>query len=294
LNHQLLTLTQINLDDLVSSFGWEDRPNLARLLHILFRRPAHTFAGQMLAFDQMVGSHNLMEASIFLIKNYAKGVKVFGTDNVPPGPVLVLANHPGMVDTLALFAALKRQDLRIIAVHRPFLNALPNITQRLDYVTEDPGTRISLVRRVSSHLKSGGAVLTFPSGKIEPDPDVYPGAETALHSWTDSVGVFLRLAPETAVLPVLVRGVIWEKTASLPVLRIKNDQLEREKLAAALQLLAHVVFQKRPLEVSVQIGNPLTVQSIGGRDTNTIHSAVITEMQRLLAQQPEGQFADLI
>jgi 1-acyl-sn-glycerol-3-phosphate acyltransferase len=262
------TLTQINLDDLVSSFGWHGRPLLEKPLRIIFRRPARIFAHQMLTFDSMVATH--------------------GRENVPAGPFIALANHPGMIDTLALFAALQRHDLRIIAVHNPFLGSLPNIMRRLDIVTDQPRTGISLIRHVRTHLKSGGAVLTFPSGRIEPDPNVYPGAEEALQDWTDSAGVFVRFAPATAVVPVLVRGVIWPRTARHPLTRLKGSQIEREKLAAALQLLAHVVLKTSPLDVTVQFGNPITVERMGTKDKNAIHKAVLSEMRRLLAIQPEG------
>ncbi len=282
------TLTQINLDDLVSSIGWQGRPLLEKSLHIIFRRPARIFAHQMLTFDSMVETHGLGEAAIALMQKYANSVRVFGRENIPAGPFIALANHPGMIDTLALFAALQRRDLRIIAVHNPFLSSLPNITQRLDYVTEHPGIGISLIRHIKTHLKSGGAVLTFPSGRIEPDPNVYPGAGKALQDWTDSAGVFVRIAPETAVIPVLVRGVIWARTARHPLTVLKGNQMEKEKLAAALQLLAHVVLKSRPLDVTVQFGNPITVERLGTRDRNSIHKAVLSEMQRLLEIQPEG------
>jgi 1-acyl-sn-glycerol-3-phosphate acyltransferase len=282
------TLTKINLDDLVSSFGWEERPFLSDTLRFVFRRQARIFARQMLDFDAMIGSHSLAEAAVAMIKKYARCVRVYGAGNIPTGSLLALSNHPGMVDTLALFAALRRNDLRIIADHNPFLNALPHVSRRLDYVTPDSGTRISVVRRVSVHLRTGGAVLTFPSGRIEPDPDVYPGAEAALHTWTDSVGVFVRLAPETAILPVVVRGVIWRRTALHPITRLKKDRLEREKMAAALQLLAHVLFQLRPLDVAVQIGRPITGEQLGTMDKNVIHTAVLDEMRKLLKKQPEG------
>src|SRR6185436_11550326 len=110
-------------------------------------------------------------------------------------------------------------------------------------LNEDPASRMALVRTMSAHLRNGGAALTFPAGKIEPDPDVYDGALESLQDWTDSAGVFLRLAPETAVLPVLVRGVVWDKAARHPLLVIKRSRFEKEKLAAALQLLAHVTVR---------------------------------------------------
>lgn len=283
----LATLTEINLDDLVSSFGWENSPTLARMLRAGFTGSAHKFAEVMLDFDDAVGEHGLAEAARQMLRKYVRTVRLYSTP-LPAGPFLALSNHPGMVDTLALFSALNRSDLKIIAVDRPFLKALPNTSERLFYVTDDQSARMALVRQVSGHLRSGGAALTFPGGEIEPDPNVYPGALDALRGWTDSVGVFVRMAPETAILPVLVRGVIWEKTAKHPLVRLKKTREEREKLAAAFQLLAQVVWNKKPLDVTVQVGKPITVAELGSKDTGVIHQAVLAEMKRLIENPPEG------
>jgi len=284
----LATLTEINLDDLVSSFGWENSPLLSRTLRVVFAGQARKFARQMLEFDDAVGRVGLVDAARFAQRIYVRSVRLFSAP-LPAGPFLALSNHPGMVDTLALFSALNRPDLKIIAVDRPFLKALPDTSERLFYVTDDPSARMALVRQVSEHLRSGGAALTFPAGKIEPDANVYPGAAEALDSWTDSVGVFVRMAPETAILPVLVRGVIWNKTAKHPLIRLKKTREEREKLAAALQLLAHVLWNAKPLDVTVQIGKPITVAALGSKDTQVIHQAVLAEMKHLIENSPVGE-----
>ncbi len=282
-------LTQVNLDDLVSSFGWQDRPRLDRAVRLIFHSAARKFAGQMLEFDSSIGIHGLTEAARLTLRQYVRDVRVFGLDHIPGSAFLALSNHPGMADSLSLFAALNRRDLKIIALERPFLKSLPNTSGQLFYITDDPGQRITLVRQVSRHLRTGGAALTFPAGRIEPDPDVYPGALESLRDWTDSVGVFLRLAPETAVLPILVRNVIWQKAARQPRLKIKKTRDEREKLAAALQLLAMVIFNIKPVTVTVQIGKPVTVQELGSAETQIIHQAVLAQMKQLIENPPEGE-----
>jgi hypothetical protein len=110
----------------------------------------------------------------------------------------------------------------------------------------------------------------------------------ALQTWTDSVGVFIRMAPNTVILPVLVRNVIWDKTARLPLLKIKKTREEREKLAAALQLLAMVMWSARPVTVTVQIGKPIDPKKLGTTDTHVIHQAVLTEMKSLIENPPQG------
>lgn len=282
------TLTQINLDDLVSSLGLENEHLLAQPLRRLFTRPAQTFAYQMLEFDSAIGVHGLVGASRLTLRHYVRDIRIFGADQLPASAFLALSNHPGMSDTLALFAALYRPDLKIIAIQRPFLEALPNTSNQLFYLKDDPASRTTLIRQVITHLRKGGAALTFPAGHIEPDPDVHNGAVESLQSWTDSVGLFIRLAPETAIVPVLVRGVVWEKAAYHWLARTKKTKREQEKLAAALQLLAYTALKVKPVSARVQIGKPIYAKELGTTQTAVIHRAVLTEMTRLIESPPIG------
>ncbi len=284
---QLKILTQINLDDLVSSFGWQNLPILSRFLRFIFRKPAEAFARHIMEYDNSTGLHGIHIGGRNLLNRYVKDIRVFGADLIPDSAFLALSNHPGMTDTLALFAALNRKDLHIIALDRPFLNALPNTTRQLFYVYDDAAKRMALVRQVSSHLKSGGAILTFPAGHIEPDPDVYEGAVDSLQTWTDSVGVFIRMAPNAAILPVFVRGVVAAKYANHWLLKIKKTKEEKEKLATALQLLGMIIFDEKPVTVCVQIGRPIYTRDLGTTETSVIHQAVLTEMKALIENPPK-------
>jgi hypothetical protein len=283
------TLTQINLDDLISSFGWQNRPFLAHLLRRTFTSPPQRFASQMVEFDAAISTHGLVEASRCAILNYVDDLRLFGRERIPESGFLALSNHPGMTDTLSLFIALNRPDLRIIALERPFLNALPNMSKQLAYVTDDSASRMRMIRQLSTHLRNGGAALTFPAGHIEPDPDVHKGAVESLASWTDSVGVFLRMAPAAAVLPVLVRGVVQKKTAHHPLIYLKRAHRERERLASALQLLAHVLLKQKNVRVRVQIGKPIYARELGTTETRVIHQAVLAEMKWLIENKPLGE-----
>lgn len=281
---QLKTLTGINLDDLVSSFGWQDYPLPASVLRRIFLNPARKFADQMVKFDNAVGESNLAEASRRIMReNYVSDVRAHGREHVPTeGPVLFLSNHPGMADTISLFAAINRPDLKIIALHRPFLESLTNTTKQLFFIDDDPAKRMNAVRQVSSHLKNGGAALTFPAGEIEPDPDVYEGALDSLDKWTDSAGVFIRFAPDARIVPVLVSGVIWDRSTRHPLTRLKRSRMDREKLAAALQLLAMVTRSAKPTTVHVRFAKPITLEEVGSTDAKAIHQVVVQRMKGLI------------
>lgn len=281
------SLSDINLDDLVEAFGWQHSPFLRRPVRFVFSGPAAKFASQMEDFDRKVGLSDLPEGARATLRGYARDVLLFGRENLlPAGPVLYLSNHPGMLDTLSLFAALRRPDLRILALRRPFLQALPNVSRQLIFLGDDPGERLGAVRKASGHLRSGGALLTFPAGKVEPDPDVYDGAIESLDSWLDSAGVFLRFAPETKIVPLLVRNVLWDKAVRHPLTRLRSGREERERLGASLQLLMQILFNLTPVTVKVQVAAPIGLDEIGSTDTAAIHSFVLARMRSLLQNPP--------
>ena len=288
------TLTQINLNDLVSAFGWQHQPVLAQHLRRLFVKPGQVFAHQMSDFDSAIGVYGLVEASRSTIRHYVRDLRVFGRDRIPQAGFLALSNHPGMADTLSLFTALNRPDLHVIALGRPFLDAMPNMSKQLFYLRDESASRVSFARQVSVHLRNGGAALTFPAGRIEPDPDIHNGAIESLQTWTDSVAVFIRMAPETAIVPVLVRGVVWDKAANHWLTRIKKTERDREKLAAALQLLAYTTLRVKPVSARVQIGEPIYVKDLGTTQTQAIHRAVLAEMRRLIENPPTGNGMSLL
>ncbi len=280
-------LTRINLDELIDSFGWTDQPVLSLALRLLFYRTAEAFSRELLEFDRQVGQGGFPLAARPMLQRYTTQVNVYAETNLPSGSFLVLANHPGMADALSIFLALQRPDLHVIGLNRLFLHALPNVAQRLFFVPAEPEKRIGLIRRVSAFLRSGGAILTFPAGRIEPDPDLFPDeALISLNDWSDSAGLFLRLSPETPILPVVVRGVIWPPSLRHPLLRIKRTRQEKDKLAAALQLLAHLIRGMKDIHIRVQIGRPIRLLDTNPRDSQSLHQAVLQEMRRLIQSPP--------
>ncbi len=288
MSQRLDSLTDINLDDLVGAFGWQYHAALRAMVRRLFRGVAKSFAREMLEFDDNAGEHGLAEAARRTERLHVLDVRVFGMERLPAGRFLALSNHPGMTDTLALFAALNRPDLRVIALDRPFLMSLPNISEHLFYLPDQPGERVRVVRQVARYLRSGGALLTFPAGHNEPDPDVYAGAVDSLRSWVDSAGAFVRLVPDTPVVPICVRSVTWPRTANHPIARLRRTRDDQQLLGSALQLLAHLALRTRPVSVRVQIGRQITAGDRTVVDSAALHKAVLAEMKQLIETPPQG------
>lgn len=291
----LTALTDINLNDLVSAFGWQRFPALAYVLRRIFYTPARKFASQMLDFDQITGESGLSQAARCTLRHFVRDVELFGEENIPKtGPALYLSNHPGMSDTLSLFTAIARPDLRILALDRPFLNSLVNVSKQLFYLNDDPNRRTDAVKKAATYLRNGGAVLTFPAGSIEPDPDVFSGALESLNTWTDSAGVFLRLAPETKIAPVLVRCVVWDKAVKHPLTLLRSKRKDREWLGTSLQLLSNVIFDTRPVTVHVQFAPPIDANEVDTKDMAAIHAAILGRMRVLIENPPQGKGISLL
>lgn len=281
---QLNRLIQVNIRDFLTAFGLENLRYGRRLAEALCWLPARRFASQMADFDRRVGEEGLRQASLHTLDGFVSRLEVVGQEHVPPsGPLLVLSNHPGMTDTLALFSSLARSDLRVVASDRPFLHALTNVSRQLIYVPDDAGKRMGVVRNVVSHLRRGGAALTFPAGEIEPDPACMPGAIDSLGGWSESIAVFARLVPETRILVAIVSGVIWPASLIHPLTRLGKGQKEGERIAASLQILAHIARPSlRPVKVRVAFSPAMMAGELAAGDPASLMEAVTGQARRLI------------
>ncbi|WP_052462212.1 1-acyl-sn-glycerol-3-phosphate acyltransferase [Nigerium massiliense] len=249
-------LRTVALSDAASALA--PRPGLARAAATAVLLPfALRFRRELEEADARVGTDGLAAAADVLLPGYGGRPMFCGADRVPAdGPLLVVANHPGTVDTPLLWRLLAtRRDLLLIALDRPLLRALPNLSARTLYVGDGVGARGGLVRAASAHLRAGGALVTFPAGTIEPDPSLRPAdALAALGEWSRSPELFARLAPGTVVLPVAIAGVLSERWLGHPLARRFADTDARELAAAALQL----VRRDRSITPRVVVGEPLS------------------------------------
>jgi len=165
-------------------------------------------------------------------------VEIEGGERVPgEGPLLFLSNHPGLSDAVALFTAIARPDLRVIAAKWPLLDALPNTSRSLIMVTKGSSNRFGVLRAAARHLRQGGAVLNFPAGRMEPDPAVLRGGVEALERWSRSADMFARLVPDLTVVPVAVSGVFSRLALRNPLTYLRHREEDRWWLASNLQML---------------------------------------------------------
>jgi hypothetical protein len=271
----LTLLTRANAREILAAFKLDRLGCFRPLAEYLVSFPARRLSRQILRFDDLVGHHGLASAGRYILDEFTGSTHIEGQQHVPQcGPVLAVANHPGMVDVMAICVALEaRPDLKIIASEREMLRLIPNIGSRLLFVSPRTGSRSGLLREATNHLRQGRALLTFPAGTIEPDPSVR--AADTFTGWSDSSELLVRLAPQTIVLPIAVSGVISRTAQRHPIARRLADPREREWAAATLQVLCRHL---RDTHTRVAIGTPILPGQHGQR------AAVQAAMASLLAR----------
>ena len=284
-------LIRINLSDFFESLGLAHFRRSRAVFEPLLRPIARRFAEQIVTFDEQVGALGLMGGSKWLMRQFTNGLLVSGVEHVPAkGPVLIASNHPGMADTIALFSSIQRSDLKIVAAVRPFLRSLPNVSQHLIYVSDDTSDRMRVVREATAHLRRGGAILTFPAGKIEPDPEVLPGAVASLETWGESIGVFMRLAPQTQLLPTIVRGVVSAGALRNPLTHLRRSRYDRERMAAGLQIM-FPRYQNNVVKIT--FAPPITLTKAPANDVSSV-AHLLTASARHLIESPPSVFDPIL
>jgi 1-acyl-sn-glycerol-3-phosphate acyltransferase len=237
---------------------------------------AHHVAGRFVSYDRALGEAGMGHGSTWIVDDATGGVAVEGLERVPArGPLLVVANHPGLSDAVALLATLGRDDAWIVTANYPFLRAMRLASRRFLFVSDDRSDRLSAFRRIVSRLREGETVIVFPAGGLEVDPELSRGAALAsLATWSRSIELLARLARGTVVVPAAVSGVVSRSAFDHPLARRRGVPKERQRMATLLQLALPAYQANR---VRVRFGPPI-VPRVGF----DVHAAMLEEMQALI------------
>ena len=279
------TLSQLVLDDVFIEFNGSRRW-LRNLLEPLARPAAQRFAGVAVRFDETVAHFGFREGMRELISNFASEIKVSGCEHVPEeGPLLLISNHPGTYDSLAITASLPRDDLKAIAFGFALLRRLPNASRHLIFT--DPGRKpeenFSVLRAAIRHLQSGGAVLIFPSGKIEPDPAVLPGAAEALSAWSPGFDLLMRKVPQTKVQLTIASGVLAPVLLRNPLIKLWKRLGNPQNVAEIIQIITQMLLGRRiQVRPNISFGLPKTVDELWRGGSESLYNSVIAEAGHLL------------
>jgi 1-acyl-sn-glycerol-3-phosphate acyltransferase len=236
---------------------------------------ANHVAARFVTYDRALGE-GLRRGSTWIVDDATGGLDVEGREHVPArGPLLVVANHPGLSDAVALLAALGREDAWIVVANYPFLRAMRLASRRFLFVADGHGDRLSAFRTIVSRLRDGETVVVFPAGGLEIDPALSRAAALAsLATWSRSVELLARVARDTLVVPAAVRGVVSRPAFDHTLARRRGELKERQRMATLLHL---ALPGHRANRVSVRFGPPIAAEG-----TRNLHAAVIDAMRALI------------
>jgi hypothetical protein len=220
--------------------GWQ-----ARALAAVLRRPIDSIARMFSEVDVAIGRDGIAPAFAGLLERFVKDPRLAGVENLPAqGPLILASNHPGAYDALLIGATLGRRDFKLVSSTVPFFRAMTNFHERVIEVGTTPEEGMRSVRESARHLRDGGALLIFPSGLVDPDPDVLPGAREALATWRPGIEGLVNLAPQAAVVPVIASSMLSQRWINSPLLRLQRVDWQRRKLAEMAQVIQQMVWPR--------------------------------------------------
>lgn len=261
------TLQSNITDEIFRALGLPASGWLRRLLGPIFGAPTRRFAALAAWVDQHINEVGFSQAARDLLPHFARRIRVRGAESLPrEGPLVVATNHPGVFDSVALSAAIHRDDLKIIASGVPFLRHLPTAAWHLIYTTSDAHERMAVLRSAIRHVRQGGALLLFASGGIDPDPAVLPGARQALARWTSSLEIIARAVPEVQVALTIVSGVLSPAWAHSPLIGLRQG-MDGLRIVEFFQTMHQMLFPgSLALEPHITFLPPFTPAQVQAED----------------------------
>ena len=261
---EIYALSQYLIDEIINAAGLKKSVWTHRFLDFLLRNVTTHLATICVITDQKIASDGFPAATGWMASHWIRQVSTRGAETIPQkGPLLVVSNHVGAYDILVVPSQINRRDIKIIASDTPFFKRLTNASQHMIYASNDPGKRMIAARQGMAHLKGGGALLLFGTGLIDPDPAIYPHAETEIGNWSASIDLFLRQVPQAQVVISILSGILMPKWAHSPLTRLRRVEWQKRRIAEYGQVLSQLFFPgKSNISPSMTIAQPVTVETL--------------------------------
>ena len=234
------------IDEIIKSVGLPRTTFWRNVFSPIFWLPTDRFSRFGSNFDKLVAKSGFNKAIKNALAFFVGDVEVHGGDNVPKrGPLLVVSNHPGTYDAVVIAAQLPRDDVKIVSSDIPFIQNMRNANRHFLFTTRDTYKRMIVIKRAIRHLKSGGAILIFPSGHIDPEPAFMPDAMEELETWSRVVEIFFNKVPEIYIQVAIVSKVLSPKYMKNPLTRLRKERRDRQRIAEFLQVIDQMVFRRK-------------------------------------------------
>jgi len=288
--HETASISEIRsaiTDEIFFALGLNRRGILRRGFGWLFSLPAGIFARFMAEVDRKVAEAGPPAGCQVMLDLLGVEVGVRGRSNIPlEGPVIVLANHPGAYDSMAIGSLVPRSDLKAIVSKTRLYQVLPNIHPKLFYASNEQNESMLALRGAVNYLKAGGILLQFGSGLIEPDPAFQPVGDGVFEKWSPSLEILFRKAPDTYVVPTIASGVLLERFLTHPLTKLRRDPMDQRRLAEFRQVIRQLLFPKSvDVRPQISFGTPFRLADLEtGPSSRHLMPMVIKRMKQHLEE----------
>jgi len=226
------------------------------LIRLVFGRAALRFAALVVDIDREIGERGLAAGARRILPSFVASHEATGAERIPStGPLLIVANHPGSYDAVAVMAHVERPDLKFVVREVGLFQRLENLSGHAIFVPGGKNVRRRMrpMRECIRHLESGGALLIFPRGRIEPDPDISPGVEPEFEEWLRSAAMLTDRVPETRVIVAITGGVIARSAMRNPITWFRRSPGARQRLAFMYQIFRQALAGKELFGLTARV-----------------------------------------
>jgi 1-acyl-sn-glycerol-3-phosphate acyltransferase len=280
------TLTRQIADEVYKALGFSKEIWWRRFFEPLLNRPSSAFAEICTGFDYDVANYGFRKAAERILPCFIKFTTVNGAENIPDdGPLLIISNHPGTYDSLVIAANVPRNDLKILAGNIPFLKNMPATQNHMIHTTLDTHTRMTVLRKALRHLKSGGALLIFGSGGIDPEPAHMSGAEEEIDQWSPSIGFFMKKVPNIYSLVTIVSDVLLPMYINHPLTIFRNKRRDKQRISEFVQVIQQILSPgKILLTPRISFAEPICIPDfLAMKDASNVLQSLKDRAKQLLA-----------
>jgi hypothetical protein len=249
------------------SYAFSGRRNgwWTKMILPVVHKPAQLFGSIAADFYEQVNHLGIRQGAAAALHRFRHMVQTRGECGIPSkGPLLLVSNHPGGLDSLSILTCMPRNDLQALVSDVALLHQLDYEHRYLIFVDFKTTGGMLALRDAIRHLESGGALLLFAHGDVEPEPESFPTARDEINKWSPSIEILLRKVPETTLQILTVSGAVQARYLRSPVTLIRRQPGRRQKLAEFLQVITALLLPNiKPIRIHITAGAPIRTSQLG-------------------------------
>ncbi|MGA9397901.1 MAG: hypothetical protein WBV22_06530 [Anaerolineaceae bacterium] len=265
IDEHAVKLRELIIDEIIYAFSGKRSKITHRLVAPFLRTTAGHFGRIAAEFYEKVITLGVSEGARATLPRFNHTVTARGIERIPKqGPLLIVSNHPGGLDSLGIVSCIPRNDLKALVSDIKFMRVFDIQQRYCIYVSFEAIGGMVALRDAIDHLRSGGALLVFAHGDVEPEPEYLPGAREAIQEWSRSLEIMLHKVPETNLQIISTSGAVLHRFLNSPVTRLRKQPERRQKLAEFLQVIQSLLLPGSiPVNLHLTIGEPIATDKLG-------------------------------